>query len=442
MFSQSQRGMLSPSQIGSRLRKARERCAISPKEAADALGLLPADVNSLESGQREISAREITKLADIYHYPATYFFLEDGTSDLDDLSVVLHQEFFEREFAPAVRVGLWRLFDLYGEVTVLRGMLNRSVKLDLPDYRTGRANELDCPSQEGKFAAEEESEFVTREECVAREEGECVAREERRRLCLENQPIPSVARLISDQGIWTAATKLPAGLSGLFVNHSDVGLVILVNQRDSSVRRRFSYLHEFAHALFDRSDSFVIMTKFIWNTKPNDPVEIRADAFAEAFLMPKEDVVEQLEKLDRKRPILHRQMSLDSASNAQSLLGSKKITYQDIAILAHHFGVSYEAAVVRLINLKFISSTEKNAFNQKEKTGKEYIKLLVDSGLLKSSKLSETSERKLRNHIRCLAFEAFEKKQISRGRLMEIGRKINVDRYKMLESPDVTNLID
>ena len=428
MFSQSQRGILSQLQIGSRLREARERCAISPKEAADALGLLPADVNSLESGQREISAREITKLADIYHYPATYFFLKDGKSDLDDLSAVLHQEFFEREFAPAVRAGLWRLFDLYSEATVLGGMLNRSVKLDLPEYRTGGANELNRPSQEGKFAA--------------REEGEFVAREERRRLCLENQPIQNVARLISDQGIWTAATKLPAGLSGLFVNHSDVGLVILVNQRDLSVRKRFSYLHEFAHALFDRSDSFVMITRFIWKTKPNDPVEIRADAFAEAFLMPKEGVVEQLEKLDRERPILHRQMSLDSASNAQSLLGPKKITYQDIAILAHHFGVSYEVAVVRLINLKFISSTEKNAFSEKKKNGKEYIQLLIDSGLLKNLKLSETSEKKLRSHIRCLAFEAFEKKQISRGRLMEIGRKINVDRYKMLESPDVTNLID
>ena len=237
----------------------------------------------------------------------------------------------------------------------------------------------------------------------------------------------------------------PTGLSGLFVDHSDVGRVILVNQQDSPVRRRFSYLHEFAHALFDRSDNRVMITRFPWRTKPTDPVEIRADAFAEAFLMPKEGVVEQLKETDRGHPVSHKQINLGSAGNVPSSPGSQEITYQDIAIIAHHFGVSYEAVVVRLINLKFINSTKKRTLDQKKKSGEEYIKLLVRPGSLKNlelSETSETSERELRNHLRCLAFEAFDKKQISRGRLMELGRKINIDRYKMLESPDTTNLID
>ena len=47
--------------------------------------------------------------------------------------------------------------------------------------------------------------------------GEVVAREERQRLRLGTAPIVNPAEMISDQGVWTAATDLPNGLSGLFV---------------------------------------------------------------------------------------------------------------------------------------------------------------------------------------------------------------------------------
>ena len=179
-------------------------------------------------------------------------------------------------------------------------------------------------------------------------QGEAVAQEERRRLGLGIAPIINTAETISEQGVWTAATELPNGLSGLFVNHPSIGLAILVNASHRPVRRRFSYAHEYAHALFDRSET-------ITTTRSQNSTQLaekRANAFAAAFLIPAEGVADHLRQLDKGSPSRRSQSLFDVANNAmmeaelRTRPGSQAITYQDVASLARRFGVSYEAAVV------------------------------------------------------------------------------------------------
>ena len=419
--------MLSASQIGNRLQTAREQRGISLKEAADAVDLTRTDIINLETGQCAVSVFEITKLAEIYQCPASGFLSADERLSEDGLLVVLHRKLSELEsaqeieFSSEAKVKLRRLFDLYSEGAALRRMLNQTVESTPPDYGTQTVNLPRSPV------------------C----QGEKVAEEERRRLGIGDEPIQNIEKLISGQGIWTEATELPDGLSGLFVNHPDVGLAILVNQQNPPVRRRFSYLHEFAHALFDRLDSAVIMTRqeslFDFTKKPANFMETRANAFAAAFLMPQEGVAEQLEKIGKGYPVARQQIGFDSADEMQTEANTcprtkpKSITCQDVAVLAHHFGVSYEVAVWRLKNLGHISSSEEGELAEKSGDGRAHIKQLTHHELPPKTALSEACEWDIHNQLRRLSVEAFRQEEISRGRLVEIGRKLEIDSDEMLE---------
>jgi hypothetical protein len=61
------------------------------------------------------------------------------------------------------------------------------------------------------------------------EQGNLVAEQERRRLSLGHNPIPDMSDLINSQNIWASGAELPEDMSGLFLNHSSIGLCILVN---------------------------------------------------------------------------------------------------------------------------------------------------------------------------------------------------------------------
>ena len=431
--------MISTSQIGSRLQTARQQRGISLKEAADAVDLTCTEIINLEAGQCAISMFKITKLAEIYQCLASNFLSAEDISSENGLLVVLHQKLSELEsaqeieFSSEAKVKLRRLLDLYGEGAALRRMLNQTAEPTPPDYDTQTMNLPSSPVWQG----------------------EKVAEEERRRLGIGNEPIQNIEKLVSDQGIWTEAIRLPDGLSGLFVNHPDVGLAILVNQQNPLVRRRFSYLHEFAHALFDRSSIAVIMTRqesvsdftkkiADFTKKPADFMEKRANAFAAAFLMPQEGVAEQLEKIGKEYLVARQQIDFDSADEMQTEANicprtkPKSVTCQDVAVLAHHFGVSYGTAVWRLKNLGHINSSEKGELADKSDDGRAHIKQLTHHELLPKIALAEACEWNIHNQLKRLSVKAFRQEKISRGRLAEIGKKLEIESDKLLELAKTT----
>lgn len=88
-------------------------------------------------------------------------------------------------------------------------------------------------------------------------------------------------------------------LSGLFIEHPVAGSCVLVNYSEDMYRQRFTAAHEAAHAFFDRGDEFVVSYSK-WSK--DDLVEIRADAFASAFLIPPELLsAVDLQTLDERR---------------------------------------------------------------------------------------------------------------------------------------------
>jgi Zn-dependent peptidase ImmA (M78 family)/transcriptional regulator with XRE-family HTH domain len=402
--------MMDGAELGKRLRAARERLGLSQQAVADALGLPRTAVTNMESGLRPVSTLELTRLAALFGQSVAFFLsLEE---EAEDLSVVLPRALPEIGGSPDIDREIRRILDLYREGAGLRGLLGQTIEQTVPNYAARLSSVGDAIRQ-----------------------GEVVAQEERRRLGLGSASIVNVAKTISEQGIWTAATALPNGLSGLFVNHPSIGLAILVNAHHWPVRRRFSYAHECAHALFDREQTVTTTRR----DNASNLVEKRANAFAAAFLMPAEGVADQLRQMDKGHPSRLAQIIFDVAGNKgdaaeiRSRPGSQAITYQDVASLARHFGVSYEAAVWRLKSLNHISTAETTALIGQKDVGKRYSKLLGFIDVLDEGEIPPAPEHELRNQLMRLATEAYRQDEISRGRLLELAKKLGIDGSELIE---------
>ena len=64
-------------ELGRRLRIAREARGLSQRTVADALGLPRTAITQMEAGNRSVSTLELTKLAELYLHPVSYF-LQEG----------------------------------------------------------------------------------------------------------------------------------------------------------------------------------------------------------------------------------------------------------------------------------------------------------------------------------------------------------------------------
>lgn len=99
--------------------------------------------------------------------------------------------------------------------------------------------------------------------------------------------IADIYQLLRDSGLRVFRRALPPGsaISGLFINHPDAGRCILINFSEDIYRQRFSAAHEAGHALMDEGEPFNVSTE---SDSGNNWVEMRANSFASAFLMPGE----------------------------------------------------------------------------------------------------------------------------------------------------------
>jgi len=268
------------------------------------------------------------------------------------------------------------------------------------------------------------------------QQGERVAGEERKRTGIGDSQVSDMADLITNQGVWASGAELPDEMSGLFLRHQSIGMVILVNYGHHRNRKRFSYAHEYAHCLLDRNQSVSITTP----ENQNNLSEVRANAFAAAFLMPEGGVnaylLNSLDKGGPSRQTLH--LYAPAGTSAESAIemqrrptpGSQKIVCQDVVQLAYHFGVSYTAAVYRLKNLGRITQTECVALINDEAHASTYL------GLVRLTDDSVPNERgpdrHLVNQVAYLAVEAFRRGEISRGRLLDVSKSLGIEGNRLV----------
>ena len=404
------------SSLGQRLKEARNNCGLTQQQVADKLSIQRTAVVNIEAGNRALSTLELTKLARLYGRAISEL-LEEPSAD-EDIFVVLH-----------------RLDEEFSEDSAVHREVNNHVALCREGHDLKEL--LGMPSDDGppEYVMPEPQSSVE-----AVEHGNLVATQERRRLGLGSNPLPDLAKLIAAQGIWAAKAKLPDEMSGLFLLHATFGSAILINQDHPLSRRRFSFAHEYAHALFDRRATASISS----SKNRRDYREVRANAFAAAFLLPAEGIHSFL--LHRRKTLPSRvdQVVYDPlAHNLNELVEAKqrlkasdsKVTYQDVASLMCYFRTSYQATCYRLKSLELVNKDELTELLAKEDDAKAAFRVLklFDDAMTEGQNDSQFDQDVLRLQVLNLAVEAYRREEVSRGRLRDLSSVLGIKAADLLK---------
>jgi len=386
-------------ELGRRLKAAREACQLTQDDVAAHLDVSRSTIAQMELGNRAVTSLELDKLAYLYGRDIRAF-LADEFRPEDTLVAVFrrHPDMIrEDQTLAAVRHSL----ATGREITNLERLLGVDADLTaLPAYS------LRTPH--------------TKWEAI--QQAERIAAEERRRLGLGDAPLPSVAELLEGQGVRTAGADLPQDVSGLTVADPDVGVLVVVNGAHVPWRQRFSFAHEYCHVLLDRDEKGAISRTTDRDTLP----EVRANAFAAAFLVPRAGVTGFLQGLAKGKASRLKAEIFDEESvltaQARPAPGSQDIQLYDVVLFAHHFGVSRISALYRLKNLKLLNETEFGHLQSQEEAG--HGKQIAETlGLQEPSEDGDG----IRARIVTLALEAYRRGEITRRKLQELAAMAGLD---------------
>jgi Zn-dependent peptidase ImmA (M78 family) len=145
---------------------------------------------------------------------------------------------------------------------------------------------------------------------------EIVAEALREKWDLGTRPIQNVLELLENEGIKVVEISTSDGFQGFYADANNHTVVVL-NQNDDNVRKRFTALHELGHTILTFEEGF--------------DVEKGCHSFAGAMLLPKKQVIQAFSE---KR---------------------KKISLAELIQLKINYGISIQAILARLKNLEIIN---------------------------------------------------------------------------------------
>lgn len=160
--------------------------------------------------------------------------------------------------------------------------------------------------------------------------------------------------------------------------------------------------------------------------------------------MPAGGMLDHLRLLGKGQPSRQAQVVYNVATDSNDeaeirpRTGSQVITFQDVAVLSRHFGVSYEAMVWRLRNLDQLDTPATAALNERKEDGRRYLRMLRLPDLFGTGTAADEPEQELRSQLTRLAIEAYRREEVSQGRLREIGRKVGLRATDLLELAEAT----
>jgi hypothetical protein len=158
--------------------------------------------------------------------------------------------------------------------------------------------------------------------------------------------------------------------------------------------------------------------------------------------MPADGIQWFLELLEKGGPSRRYRVTYDPAgdeateSEERSAPGSQQITYQDVAALAHYYGVSYPVAVYRFNDLDYINHTEKTALLERSDLGSRYMAFLDDDEQQSDEngrRPSRKADRELVSQIVRLAIEAYRREEVSQGWLRDLSDKLEMPAEQLVE---------
>lgn len=375
----SQTDIISQTEIGDRLRKAREAAKLTQAEAAAAAKMVRTTLVAIEQGQRRVRTVELQEFAKLY-----------GMS----INAILRREAVHVDLVPRFR----KLPDASREgseeaVALLADLAKAEVELE---NLLGVHRAADYPPERPILSGD------------VRIQAEQDALELRERLGLGQSPIKDMVTLLEmDLGIRVYVRRFAGKVSGLYVFDESLGPCILLNANHPRPRRNQTAGHEVGHFISTRRKPEI----FRLNEHENSREERYANAFARAFLTPARAVMQKFKEVTA---------------------GASQLTRRHVIILTHVFGVSREAMVRRLEELSLTKSGTWEWFTKNGGITDDHARqVLGDLQLPDSDKAEANRPTTLRLNL--LAGEAWRRELLSEGQL---ARLLHLDRVQIRELLD------
>ena len=403
-------------ELSRRIRTAREACGLTQEQVADRLGVARSAVVQMEQGKRSVSSLELDRLAHLFGRDIREF-VADSFEEESTLAALFRAEADVLD-QPSVADAIRDCVALGREVRNLEQLLG-------------------IDSAEGTPASYPVPPPASRWDAI--QQGDRIAKEERRRIGLGATALPDLAQLLEMEGVRTGIVDLPGDVSGLTLNDARHGLFVIANRAHHVLRRRFSFAHEYAHVLADRS-RFGLVSR---SSGRDNLIEVRANAFAASFLMPEEGVREFLAGLGKGSPSRTSSDVFDESGSirveGRTPPGSQAMQLYDVVQLAHHFGVSRIACLYRLRNLRFLTDAEFDHLRQLDESGQGRD---IASALGLPEPDHEEARNWFRQRVLGLALEAYRREEISHGKLVELLAGVDVERDAVDQLLEETGLAD
>lgn len=421
-------------ELAARLRLAREGAGLTQEVVARKLGLSRSSIAQIELGNRAVSSLELDQLARLYGRSLDELLAEE--LDAADTLVALFRASATAAEEDLLLDTATHAIELARELAYLEDRLEiERTRLRVPAY--------EVPPPHTKWEAIQQ--------------GNQAAAAERKRLDLGDFPLGDVADLLESQGVRTALLALPPEVSGLTLMDPRLSFFVVANQEHAVLRRRFSWLHEYAHVLFDRDLRGAVSR----DSDRDDLIEVRANAFAASFLLPPAGARGFLEEQgkgrgSRERWELHHEGDVRALFKTEGRPepGSQEVQLYDVILLARRFGVSRTATIYRLKNLGLISQAALDGLLLQEREG-QGIAVERSLGLSGWSASKDRDNQKaepgtsleahgedFRSRFLSLALEAYRRDKISRGKLHELGRLVGTSETEIDDLLDLLGFLE
>ncbi len=358
---------IDPKILGNRLQESRNARGLKQQDVADEMNMSRTTIVAIEKGERLVKPDELIKFARIYGR---------------DVSKLLDRVTVAQDFVPQFRQN-WR--EDFSETPELE-----RVSYELQEFAE---DYIKLEQINGITRIENPSPQYSWKGSSAEQAAEEIALAERNRLGIGDGPISNLReRLEMDIGLRIFYFPMPSTVSGLFVYNDSLGGCIGINSNHPRDRRNWSLAHEFGHYLTSRYQTEIT---FLHEKRRRSANERLADAFAENFLMPSSG--------------LNRRFSEIQRSN------SKGITMAEICHLADLYQVSVQALVLRLENLRRVSTGTWDSLAEEGFKPRQAQQILgIDA--------NPPLQNELPPRFVSLAVSAYENEELSEGQLAKLLR--------------------
>ena len=370
---------LNPTNIGSRLRVAREAGGMTQAEAASRIDVARTTLVAIEKGDRRVRTSEIQKLARVY-----------GTS----VNTILRREAVFVDLTPRFRkLNTNRDGACNAAAQLLEILVQAEVELET---LLGVIRVFNYPPERPLMPGDV---FV---------QAERDATELRQWLGLGLAPVRDVVSILElDIGVRVYVRPLDSKVSGLFAFDEVCGACMLLNANHPRERRNQTAVHELGHFASSRKKPTVMRVDGA--TKSRE--ERYADAFGRAFLTPVRTVTQKFREITA---------------------GASLLTRRHVIVLAHYFGVSREAMVRRLEELCVTKRGTWDWFTEHAGiTNQQALQVLGDLVVEPADQKDAFRPTTLRLNL--LAAEAWRKELLSESQLARLLRLNPVQLRELLD---------